>query len=325
MSVPVEDLPSLSRQISTISANLNSSMALNFLMGIYTMVYAGTMYLYLSRKGAHAHRRVVISAITVLYLISFFIFVLEWFFLEFSFVTNGDSRVTIFVASVEGGPFWAFVILEILTFALFVISDALLIWRSFHVWGRSLRIISIPVFFFVVEIAVMAFKGGIVDAAQAALESNIRSAQLFVSSGTTIMATSLIAYRIYSASQWNGTSSKGRFKHTVVILVESAAVYSLVFLVDAIITVIPATQTIGSFLCIAQPYTQVVLTIVGGLAPTVIVARIAHTSVDNTHVSTITHISGLNFQSHHTLSQHTDNDGDDGSLTGEERKPTFDV
>lgn len=190
----------------------------------------------------------------------------------------------------------------------------------------------------------MAFKGGIVDAAQAALESNIRSAQLFVSSGTTIMATSLIAYRIYSASQWNGTSSKGRFKHTVVILVESAAVYSLVFLVDAIITVIPATQTIGSFLCIAQPYTQVVLTIVGvccitvvkiqsmdpyrsiqELAPTVIVARIAHTSVDNTHVSTITHISGLNFQSHHTLSQHTDNDGDDGSLTGEERKPTFDV
>lgn len=61
------------------------------------------------------------------------------------------------------------------------------------------------------------------DAAGAALETNIHSSLLIASSGTTIIVTYLIAYRIYSASRWNGVSSMSRFKHTVEIDIESAA------------------------------------------------------------------------------------------------------
>ncbi|KDR71337.1 hypothetical protein GALMADRAFT_144026 [Galerina marginata CBS 339.88] len=61
MSVPATD-PSLEKIY--ISSNLNSTVLFTFLMGINTMVYFGTLILYLTRKGTQ-HRMGIAPTVMV--------------------------------------------------------------------------------------------------------------------------------------------------------------------------------------------------------------------------------------------------------------------
>uniref|UniRef100_A0A8H7XNQ9 Uncharacterized protein n=1 Tax=Psilocybe cubensis TaxID=181762 RepID=A0A8H7XNQ9_PSICU len=90
------------------------------------------------------------------------------------------------------------------------------------------------------------------------------------------MATTLIAYKIHTSStQWTGISSNHRFQRIITILVESAAAYSLSVLVFAIFNVTPASDDLRTPLSYGKLYAQAIVTVVGGMAPTVLVARIA--------------------------------------------------
>lgn len=58
----------------------------------------------------------------------------------------------------------------------------------------------------------------------------LQIAELFITFATTIITTSLIGYRIYSTSRVTGVSatSMQRFKYIIKVLLEPAAIYSLV-------------------------------------------------------------------------------------------------
>lgn len=154
------------------------------------------------------------------------------------------------------------------------------------------------------------------SSANAVLGNNISSALIFVSLGTTVLTTFLIGYKIHSTSRLNGPSSKKFFNRVVVLVVESAAAYSLVLFLNAIIAVVPSFLTLGSPLYEAEYYVDAVLIVVAvcsfyyssddpfsltydqGMAPTILVARIALTNPNNTVTSVpITDISGLQFNS----------------------------
>ncbi|PPQ90918.1 hypothetical protein CVT25_007845 [Psilocybe cyanescens] len=290
-------------QEGTISANLNSSMLFNFLMGIYTMVYGGTMYLYLSKKPANPNRRVVLSAISVLYLLCFLNFIVEWYYLDWTTVTTGDTRQSIFLETVDGIQ-WIWILNLFLENFLFIISDGLLIWRCYHIWGQSFRAILAPLILLVVEcsliVATMVLNvkfGHTGSGANAILFNNISSALVFVSLGTTVVTTFIIGYRIHSTSQIHHPSSRRLFNHIVTVIVESAAAYSLVLLLEAIIIVVPSIDVLGSPLGEAEFYVEAILTAVSGMAPTILVAIIATNNNHRATSSTITHISGLQFGS----------------------------
>ncbi|KAH9478171.1 hypothetical protein JR316_0008624 [Psilocybe cubensis] len=287
-----------------ISANLNGTMILTFLMGFYTLVYFGTMYLYLSRKPANTNSRIVLVTISVLYFLSFLGFIVQWYFTDWSVVIHGETRESMFWALMNL-PLWIGIINNIQLNALFVISDGLLIWRCYHVWGQSFKVIFAPLVLLATEfclavaaVALQIMYGHIAsEVANVALENHMSSAAVFVSLGTTLITTFLIGYRIHTASLLNKSPSQKLYNRIVVTIIESSAVYSLVLLAFAITLVIRVPENSQSLLTEATYYSEAVLLVVTGMAPTVMVARIALTNPSALAPSATSHISGLAFQS----------------------------
>uniref|UniRef100_A0A8H7XTL6 Uncharacterized protein n=1 Tax=Psilocybe cubensis TaxID=181762 RepID=A0A8H7XTL6_PSICU len=231
---------------------------------------------------------------------------MNWYSLNWTFVDNGETRETMFIASVQA-PVWTFIIYVMLQFSLPIVADSLLIWRCFHIWGRSLRIISLPLFFllsetvFFVVVTIYAFKiPQLTSPSLARFINNLQVVDLCISFGTTFITTVLIGYRIHTTARLDGVTRMGRFKHIVEILIQSAALYAVVIFFNTIF----CSGAIASYSA-GQFWPQVVLPIIGGMAPTMVVARISMTSFDNTHLSTITHLSGLKFQSGRTRQDET--------------------
>ncbi|PPQ89898.1 hypothetical protein CVT25_004841 [Psilocybe cyanescens] len=242
----------------------------------------------------------------------------NWYYTQVVFIDNGDTRANSFIASIEDGKPWIFIVSDILDFSVFILSDGLLIWRCYHVWGKSRRVLAVLLVFMLAEVglfvAVVTFTvllNSLVREEEANLANHIRSAQIFISLTTTIITTVLLAYKIHTASSRVISRSKGVFRHAAVVLVESAAAYSFVILIYAVFGVIPSTNFVGSANYNTTDYMGMVVNIVGGVAPTILVARIVLTDPKDTVAPTITHISGIHFQSEHGTNQGTSADGGD--------------
>ncbi|PPQ88152.1 hypothetical protein CVT25_005050 [Psilocybe cyanescens] len=115
--------------------------------------------------------------------------------------------------------------------------------------------------------------------ANANLGNNITSALALVSLGTTVTTTFIIGYKIHSVSRIH------------------AAAYSLALLLYAIDAVVPSFEALGSPMGEASYYITVIVPVVTGMASTILVARIATNDNHTIASSTITHISGLQFES----------------------------
>ncbi|PPQ90323.1 hypothetical protein CVT25_007725 [Psilocybe cyanescens] len=285
MSTP--DIPiSVDVQRGIIDASINASMLLNFLMGIYTMVYAGTVYLYISKKAAH--------------------FIVQWYFLDLTVVVDGDTRESIFFGTLLV-PQWISELSDLLFYSTLMVSDGLLIWRCYHVWGQSFAVILVPLILFVGELGLFVLAIVLVglnslqtNVANLYLLNKISSASMFVPLGTTAITTFLIGYRIHTASGLDHPPSKKLFGRIMLLVMESAAVYLVALLFEAICIIVPAFTVVGSPLFQVKYYGGTVLIVAAGMAPTVLVARIALINPDNARVSsTVTHISALQFGSRH--------------------------
>lgn len=77
-------------------------------------------------KPANANGRIVLSLISALYVLCLADFAVNWYFLDWVVVTNGDTRDSIFLATV-GGVQWLFILNNILYYCLFMIADGLLV------------------------------------------------------------------------------------------------------------------------------------------------------------------------------------------------------
>ncbi|KAF9475168.1 hypothetical protein BDN70DRAFT_957829 [Pholiota conissans] len=137
---------------SLIATDLHVIIFQALLMGIYTVIFGGTMYAYLIQQRSK-HYAVAVT-ISVLYITNIAAFSIQWYTTKFQFIDNGVSRDTIFVTTYteSGTDIIALrITLEILTVVSFVLSDGLLIWRCFNLWNRSVYAISITVFLTFVE------------------------------------------------------------------------------------------------------------------------------------------------------------------------------
>ncbi|KAH9476436.1 hypothetical protein JR316_0012011 [Psilocybe cubensis] len=134
--------------------------------------------------------------------------------------------------------------------------------------------------------------------ADATLTNNIITSLTFISLATTVSATSLIAYRIVIVSNNHETHAHKAYSRIVSTIVESSAIYALTLLLLALTEVIPVFYTLESPLIQAEYYTQTLVIFSSGMAPTVMVARLALSSTRDIKSSgTITHITGFNFES----------------------------
>ncbi|KAF9479471.1 hypothetical protein BDN70DRAFT_690202 [Pholiota conissans] len=148
-----------------------------------------------------------------------------------------------------------------------------------------------------------------VSFALAALFNRLLAAAYFITASTTIVTTTLIAYRIYSVTKQEGVSAD-RFKQVTDIVIQSGAVNSLTLLSLAIIIIVNGgfhsiTDT-RSFA--AVNYMWSILSILG-ISTTILVARVALLADETTLLSSSIHLSGLQFymrSTHCTATQDAD-------------------
>ncbi|KDR71358.1 hypothetical protein GALMADRAFT_144042 [Galerina marginata CBS 339.88] len=310
----------ISLEKSFTSADLNSVVLFTFLMGIYTMVYLGTLILYLIRKSSQ--RRMVIFSITLLYLLGVIMLGVQWYGLERAFLVDGETLESTFTALITV-PGWSNLLGGICTLYMIVIADGLLVWRCFFVWNRSLRVSGLPFLLFLTEIGefesiwvidgtkfsptVLCFVGTIFLGEQvkfervipikiAVLLDNIEEALFFTSLSSSLLATLLIAFRIHKVSKQDGRSQR-RFGHVIEIVVQSAAIYSFALLIPGIgntlTSIAPANVAF-------ENYGEAVAFSIIGIVPTIMVARVCLAADTSTHVSTLANLSGLQFQGRST-------------------------
>ncbi|KAF9547040.1 hypothetical protein CPC08DRAFT_769529 [Agrocybe pediades] len=285
MASPPGDFPfSLAEQRAIISANLNSTLLLQFLMGAYIGVFGATVSIYVSKTTAY--NKLVVGAMIALFITTSIV---------------GDSRVSLFLGSVFGSlAVPPTVIDQIAQLVGLLFADGLLVWRCFHACGRSLRSL-LPIGLFVVEIVdvqglVMA--DCIFDAflnadpkfgtAKHVRISNRLAGAMYISAAvTSLMATFMICHQIYTHTS-HYTRSRKRFRHVIDILVQSSGIYTAVVIMQAVLDYLNSGSLGPSMIpaIVAENYIDALATTIDGLVPTLMVARlaIASTSTDGTEV-----------------------------------------
>ncbi|KAF9555549.1 hypothetical protein CPC08DRAFT_780419 [Agrocybe pediades] len=150
-----DDFPfSVAQQKAWISADLNSTLLLQFLFGIYTGLFPATMYIYIHKENRmRARDMVIIGSTTVLYLATALSTVINWLYTNILFGTHGGTRVEIFMESlIQDLPLGQKIIDNLIFFGGFLFADGLLVWRCFYACGRSFRRSLIPIALLTVEI-----------------------------------------------------------------------------------------------------------------------------------------------------------------------------
>jgi hypothetical protein len=93
----------------------------------------------------------------------------------------------------------------------------------------------------------------IVSPVLAAAISDLQAAALFISFGTTLVTTVLIAYRIYSVSKQQLPSSR-RFNNIIDIVIQSGTIYAFSQLAYAIAFVVPGSNGFDTRIIAFQNY-----------------------------------------------------------------------
>ncbi|PPQ94088.1 LOW QUALITY PROTEIN: hypothetical protein CVT25_009238 [Psilocybe cyanescens] len=297
-----------------------------------------------SKKTADTNRSIVLPAISILFLLSAGTFVIQWFLINLAVVYMGRTRESIFITMLSGAPTWMADVMKISFYATFIVSDGLLVTCDinlnrnfpFHecdlemhaslgsivahtlcstdvfpgtignvvydIYSTPIHILHCVSGLFAAIVVTQFLFSGASATTHATLTNNVRTAQMFVSVATTLTTTLLIAYKIHVTSRRVISSSKQAFKHIVIVLLESAAVYSIVILAFAIVIAIPSLDDVLSSSVAA--YMEQVVTFTAGMAPTVLVARLALTSPRDKSASTTAFmLSGIQFQAQKSISQ----------------------
>jgi hypothetical protein len=150
-----------------------------------------------------------------------------------------------------------------------LIADSLLVWRCYMLWSKK------KIILFAFAPALLTELGLI----PVLLKLNLMIGPnhipvicifFFISMGITVIATSLIIFRILSVSRASGTAGR-RHGHFIEIFVESGILYStLLFITGVLQALTTAPLTVGE----AGTYFTSVLIPVTGIAPTMISERI---------------------------------------------------
>ncbi|KAF9476176.1 hypothetical protein BDN70DRAFT_952355 [Pholiota conissans] len=291
---------------SVIATNLHVSLFQALLMGAYTVIFGGTIYFYLTRQSSK--RYLVPATLVLLYASNLVVFALEWYTTKLQFSDNSTNRDTVFLAIYNGQTTIASVC-DILTMISVVLADGLLIWRCFNVWNRSLYIIAIPVLLTITEAGLLLSEAlaNIISPSNFTVQQNVYkafAAGVLISSCTTIFTTGLIIYRIYSFLRHKDILSQTSFWHTIDIIVQSGAIYTLSFLIYGVSVILDYENAFATLpTLIFDFWTNSFVFPLAGISTTIMVARVATLSASDSTTSepsTLVHLTGIQFRQQST-------------------------
>ncbi|KAF8915216.1 hypothetical protein CPB85DRAFT_1251651 [Mucidula mucida] len=243
-------------------------------------MYSALVLVALWQTASMAYSRVriiMLSVLVLMYLLATTHLGVRWYWVRQAFVVEATTPEDSFYVFLEVKYFWVWVVSG-LTFGLnTVIADSVLIWRCWTIWSRDWRIVILPIvftitgavfngFFLYQETLVTDDPNEEVSAWGSSINWGLPF--LVMSLVTTLTCTSLIVYRIWLISK-KKQGSKGflkTYRGVIEILVQSAALYLLTLIIFLAFFVRDDLRSM---------YPLPILDSVTGIAPTLIVARVA--------------------------------------------------
>ncbi|KAJ6545197.1 hypothetical protein B0H19DRAFT_1266662 [Mycena capillaripes] len=238
--------------------------------GLYSGLYIMTLYALTFKRGTHGFSWGLFLALTSMYILSSIHAINGAVLVQFAFVEHGDtieSSIAYIAQPSLPRSLLGVIALTINT----MIADFVLIWRCWTIWNRNWKIITLPLTCTVVG-AGLGFRG--IAAQVAFVHDPLSSPTTYINFGnayfglilaTTTSATFLIIFRIYKMSEKSIRKSMG-YGHVIEMVVESAALYFV-----ALVVYIPLS--IQGLANVAYP--QALVAQLTGMAPTLLVARVA--------------------------------------------------
>ncbi|KAF8879998.1 hypothetical protein CPB84DRAFT_1851978 [Gymnopilus junonius] len=290
--------PPVSLEKTVIDAALDSSILSLMLLG--EDLYGSLLWYSL-----HLHNQKIVAkldcprTITLLYAVYVLQIAIEWFLIRRSLVDDGETRTSAFLAALSS-PGWNTLLNDICSLFLSASQTDMAVLQRLESLLRAIALSSLlllsEISLYLALIIIACVQKLNPDASAARTLNHLLSAALFMTLASTLLTTLLIAYRIYSVSRQNGLKSRRSFKNVMELIIQSAAAYALVSLLYAIEIVIPITNTNLVKIFPLESYTDVIFSFTAGVAPTVMVARVALSSGEDVDRTSNTRVSGLQFQ-----------------------------
>ncbi|SJK99190.1 uncharacterized protein ARMOST_02480 [Armillaria ostoyae] len=262
----------------TTNIYLNMTIMEALLFGVYTGVFCTTMWnIMSSERSEHSRgKHIMVTIISCLFFLEATTFAMDWSFIHNGFVRNGWGLFTVFgalqgqnstsfrmalVTSIDGG---------IST----VLADVAMIWRCWTVWGRRWPVIIFPILSSLAGTGAKVIQtyhyihdstNEISDTMSYKVVAMWTISHLSLTVATTMICTILIICRIFIS----GSASHGGmqvYRGVIEILVESALLYSTTLFVYT--GLVARNNTGGS-------YVEIVAAVARGIAPTLLVGRVA--------------------------------------------------
>ncbi|KAK0209169.1 hypothetical protein DFS33DRAFT_1451888 [Desarmillaria ectypa] len=258
--------------------SLNSLILCSLLFGIYTGIFAVTMRNIYSSKSQHIGQAMIV-VIILIYIATSVNSILSWPLISSRFTFHGQNIWTRYLWATRDDNTLNSVGLGTTGIICNILTDSAMIWRCWIVWGKHYLIIAPPS---------LCLVSGIDGNASASGALNLILYASFTLA-TTLWCTFLIIYRILSVG-WTNSGARGRFRayrHIIEVLVESSALYSI-----CLILYMACSASNGDW---GIDYLDILAAIARGVAPTILVGRVAagHAHPDDSSDGSI--VSSLHF------------------------------
>ncbi|KAK0186136.1 hypothetical protein F5146DRAFT_962783 [Armillaria mellea] len=262
--------------ISALEPLFNGTLLEVFLHGIYTCTLAVTLWAIASNKERGTKAKITMILIIVILYMSTSVYVaIEWSFIQYAFVKNGETNVTTW-NTWTGGTSTPWLVLHwtsgVTSGLNTTIADAIMIWRCWVIWGGRYEAIALPtlllssqnVFGWLALLDDIHFPTSDDPSKVEMDEVQWLTMYLSLSLGTTLFCTILIIYRIITVGR--SSNSVGAYRRVIEILVESASLYAISLIFWMAFNLLSDN---------AAFYPEMIYVSATGLAPTLIVGRVA--------------------------------------------------
>ncbi|KAF9560023.1 hypothetical protein CPC08DRAFT_762947 [Agrocybe pediades] len=134
------DFPfSVNQQKAYIGGTLQSTFLYHYMFGIYTGVFAASLYIYSHKQNRTKYHDVIIfGSMTTLYVVIAIQVLLNWVSINTFIRTQDGNRMGLFLQMAEGFDPVIFDVLNGISQSVqFSLADGLLVWRAFQACGRQ--------------------------------------------------------------------------------------------------------------------------------------------------------------------------------------------
>ncbi|KAK0488469.1 hypothetical protein IW261DRAFT_1556934 [Armillaria novae-zelandiae] len=250
-----------------LNGTFNSYIFGFLIHGIYTSLYAASVWALVTHSISKT-RIYMGCLITILYTLCTIQVADSWIELRTSFVygTSVQSRYDLISA-----PLPLEIASAVASALNIIVADCTIIWRCWVVWGRSWKVVVLPIIFVLIGIScgIRLVVHQYTVSSDDDVVTKWAMATIATTLGTNVLCTTLIITRIIGvAGRQRGMPGMGlrTYRGVLEILIESAALYSISYLLLMIFYPLSGN---------GYMFAQMLVYPITGIAPTLIIARVA--------------------------------------------------